>query len=59
MVILKVSYERPEELAKLVNLLGSRVKSMKTREQRGKYKRAYIDLIEPTKALEDREDRML
>ena len=47
MVRLKVSYERPEELQKVITLLGATLHSMKrVPEQKGKYKRAYISLIE-------------
>lgn len=47
MVRLKVSYERPEELQKVITLLGATLHSMKrVLEQKGKYKRAYISLIE-------------
>lgn len=47
MVKLKVSYERPEELQKVITLLGATLHNMKiVPEQKGKYKRAYIDLIE-------------
>lgn len=45
MVKIKVSYERPEELQRVVRLLGPAMETCKrAREQEGKYKRAYIIL---------------
>lgn len=46
MLKLKVSYEKPDELTKLIELLGSALHSMKLQPAAGKYKRAYIDLID-------------
>lgn len=47
MVRLKVSYEKLEELSKLILILGNSVKQIKTSPvQKGQYKRAYIDLID-------------
>ena len=46
MIKLKVSYEKPDELTKLIELLGSALHSMKLQPAAGKYKRAYIDLID-------------
>lgn len=57
MVKLKVSYENMAELAKVMVLLGSAAKGVKLPpEQKGKYKRAYIDLIDLEKAEIIRED---
>lgn len=51
MVKLKVSYENMAELAKVMVLLGGAAKSVKlSPEQKGKYKRAYVDLIDLEKA---------
>lgn len=46
MLKLKVSYEKPDELTKLIELLGGTLHSMKLQPAAGKYKRAYIDLID-------------
>lgn len=46
MIKLKVSYEKPDELTKLIELLGGTLHSMKLQPAAGKYKRAYIDLID-------------
>ena len=45
MIKIKVSYERPEELQRVIRLLGQSVQTIrKAKEQRGQYKRAYISL---------------
>lgn len=45
MIKIKVSYERPEELQRVIRLLGqSAQKVREAKEQAGKYKRAYIIL---------------
>lgn len=45
MIKIKVSYERPEELQRVLQLLGGSARSIrKGREQRGQYKRVYIIL---------------
>lgn len=46
MLKLKVSYEKPDELTKLIELLGGTLHTMKLQPAAGKYKRAYIDLID-------------
>lgn len=44
---IRVSYERPEELRRILDKLGSDVKSWKTaKKQEGPYKKAYIELKE-------------
>lgn len=49
MVKLKVSYEEVEELTQLITHLGDMVRKVKLAEQKGKYKRAYIEVTEPKK----------
>lgn len=45
MVKVRVSYDRPEQLQKILKLLGDAVlKCTTTKEQEGRYKRAYIIL---------------
>ena len=45
MIKIKVSYERPEELQRVIRLLGQSAQTIrKAKEQRGQYKRAYISL---------------
>lgn len=45
MIRLKVSYEDPGELVDFVTMLGDKVVRLKSaKEQKGKYKRAYIDI---------------
>ena len=45
MVKIKVSYERPEELQRVIRLLGQSAQTIrKGKEQHGRYKRAYIIL---------------
>lgn len=45
MLRLKVSYEDPKELVEFVSMMGNRVVRLKcAKEQKGRYKRAYIDL---------------
>lgn len=45
MVKIKVSYERPEELKRLMERLGQDVKRIKApRQQEGKFRKAYIEL---------------
>ena len=47
MVKIKVSYERPEELKRILDRLGPEVKSLKVaRNQEGKFKKAYIEVKE-------------
>lgn len=46
MIKLKVSYEKSDELTKLIELLGGTLHTMKLQPAAGKYKRAYIDLID-------------
>ena len=42
---LRVSYERPEELRRILDKLGSDVKSWKAaKKQEGPYKKAYIEM---------------
>ena len=44
---IRVSYERPEELRRILDKLGSDVKTWKAvKKQEGPYKRAYIELRE-------------
>lgn len=46
-VKIKVSYERPEELKRLLEKLGADVKRTKApRVQEGRFKKAYIELKE-------------
>lgn len=48
MMKLKVSYERPEELRRLLDRLGPEVKSWRHSHNReGTYKKAYIFMNEP------------
>lgn len=45
MIKLKVSYEEPAELTEFVSYLGGKVARLKiAKEQKGRYKRAYIDI---------------
>lgn len=45
MIKIKVSYESPEELMRLLAVLGDRVESWKvSRNQEGRYRKAYIIL---------------
>ena len=45
MIKIKVSYESPEELMRLLAVLGVRVESWKvSRNQEGRYRKAYIIL---------------
>ena len=45
MIKIKVSYERPEELEKLLKMLGTAVKKCKVSRQQGvKYLKAYVDI---------------
>lgn len=47
MIKLKVSYERPEELKKLIDKLGTDILHLKeSKEQSGRFRRAYIILNE-------------
>lgn len=51
MVKLRVSYETEDEVYKVLVLLGSAAKKIKLPpERKGKYKRAYIDLVDLKKA---------
>lgn len=43
-VKIKVSYERPEELKRVLQLLRPEIKNWKVAEQTGRFKRAYIEL---------------
>lgn len=46
-VRIKVSYEREEELAKVIQMLSPEIQSYKVaRHQKGVFKRAYIDMKE-------------
>lgn len=48
MIKLKVSYERPEELKRVLNRLRPEVKTWKVSGNReGRFRKAYIELIEP------------
>ena len=43
-VKIRVSYEQPEELQQVLDLLGKGVEDVRTpRQQAGRYKKAYID----------------
>lgn len=45
MVKIRVSYDRPEQLQKVLNLLGkAALKCTTAKEQKGRYKQAYIIL---------------
>lgn len=45
MIKIKVSYERPEELQRVIRLLGQSAQTIrKAKEKRGQYKRVYIIL---------------
>lgn len=45
MIKIKVSYERPEELRRVIRLLGQSAQTVrKAKERHGQYKRAYIIL---------------
>lgn len=47
MIKIKVSYEHPEELQRLIRHLGQDVKKIKApRQQDGKFRKAYIELKE-------------
>jgi len=47
MVKIKVSYERPEELKRILDRLRPEVKSLKvSRNQAGQFKKAYIEVKE-------------
>ena len=44
-VKLKISYERPEELQRILNKLRKDIKSIKApRQQSGKFRRAYVEI---------------
>ena len=46
-VKIKVSYERPEELQRIMEKLGKDIKRVKApRQQEGKFRKAYIELKE-------------
>ena len=45
-VKLRVSYERPEELRRILQLLHPDVKRWKAAGQTGRFKRAYVELRE-------------
>lgn len=50
MMRIRVSYERPEELKRLVERLGKGVKSVKApRQQDGKFRKAYIEFCDIAK----------
>lgn len=58
MIKIKVSYEKPRELERVVKLLSPEIKSCKTSEKRkGKYKNAHIELA-PEKE-KDENDKQL
>lgn len=44
MIRIKVSYNTEEELAVLVSSLPPKVKSVKRQPEKGRYKRAYVDI---------------
>ena len=45
MVKIKISYERPEELHRILDMLGDNVKRIKkSSNQRGSLRKAYIEL---------------
>lgn len=45
MIKIRVSYEHPEELERLINRLGQDVRKIKTpRDQEGKFRKVYIEL---------------
>ena len=46
MVKIKVSYKESDELAKVIMLMGDTVRTIKLQPPAGKYKRAYIELID-------------
>lgn len=47
MLKIKVSYERPEELQRLIERLGQGIKRIKEpRQQEGKFRKVYIELKE-------------
>ncbi|MFR3728383.1 hypothetical protein [Lacrimispora sp.] len=47
MIKIKVSYERPEELKRILDRLRPEVKSMKVaRNKEGQFKKAYIEVKE-------------
>ena len=47
MIKIRISYERPEELQRLVERLGHDVKRIKApKQQEGKFRKAYIELKE-------------
>jgi len=47
MIKIKVSYERPEELKRILDRLRPEVKSLKVgRNQEGQFKKAYIEVKE-------------
>ena len=48
-VKLKISYEHPEELRRVLKLLRPEVKRWKTAGQTGRFKRAYVELKEGKK----------
>lgn len=57
MIKLKVSYETMDELSKVILILGNAAKNIKLPPvQKGKYKRAYIDLIDLEKVEIERND---
>lgn len=44
---IRVSYQTPEDLELVLHLLGDRLKSCKvSRNQEGKYRKAYITLVD-------------
>ncbi|MBS5064563.1 MAG: hypothetical protein KHZ58_12355 [Hungatella hathewayi] len=57
MVKIKVSYERPEELKQLLDRLRPDVKTWKVSgNQEGRFKKAYIELVEPRTKQEGNKD---
>ena len=59
MLKIKVSYERPEELQRLMERLGQDVRRIKApRQQEGKFCKAYIELKENLEKI-DLSDKMI
>lgn len=56
MIKIKASYKDPDELLKLITMLGETVRSIKIQPPAGKYKRAYIELIDLRDVEISRED---
>lgn len=55
-VKLRVSYERPEELRRVLLLLHPDVKRWKVAGQTGRFKRAYVELEKPVEARANQEE---